>query len=298
LFTLFEERSKLAAGEPLIVYPRIWPIADLGIPAKEPFGESPPTIRLLDDPLRCVGVRDHYPEDSLRRVHWKATAHRGRLQVRVHEPAATPTLMIVLNVSTFEHHWQGILPDLFERTLSVAGSVATWAVGRGYKVGLAANGCVSRSDQPVRVPPGRSPGQLTAILESLAHVTSFATASMGELLRRESPRAPWGATFVAITAVVTRDLPAALYSLRRAGRPVTLISLASDAPPKLDGITTYHLAPETPAFRPGLDGASDSTAALEAAGLMGRRRWDPIANARARRDALDARGLQPVGGAA
>jgi uncharacterized protein (DUF58 family) len=267
LFTLFEEHGTLPARDQLIVYPRIWPLEDLGIPSKEPFGERQAYLRLLDDPIRTVGVRDHHPEDSLRRVHWKATAHTGRLQVRVYEPAATPALMILLNVATFEHHWQGVLPALFERAVSVAGSVATWAVGQGYKTGLAANGCRARSDQPTRVPPGRSPGQLSRVLEALAAVTSFATSSTDVMLRSESPRAPWGATLVLVTAVVSAETCAELDALHRAGRPVTLISLDEEEPPFLDGIRTYHLPPSTPAFTFAYPGASDSGAALDAAGL-------------------------------
>ena len=271
LFTLFEERGTVDADDLLVVYPRIWPMEDLGLPSKEPFGEHRAHWRLLDDPLRTVGIRDYHPEDSLRRVHWKATAHRGQLQVRVYEPAATPTLVVVLNVTTFEHHWQGVLPELFERAISVAASIATWAVGHEYKVGLIANGCLPRSDQPIRVPAGRSPGQLAAILETLAGVTSFATTSVASLLRRESPRLAWGATLVVVTAIVTEDLSAAIVRLHTAGRPAALVSLAKEPPQHLEGVATYHMPPDLAAFGRRGGGAQDAAAALEAAGLSTRR---------------------------
>ena len=271
IFTLFEESVKAPAGDPLIVYPRIWPLEELGIPSKEPFGERRAYLRLLEDPIRSVGVRDHHPEDNLRRVHWKATAHSGHLQVRVYEPAATPCLMVILNVATFEHHWQGVLPELFERAISVAGSIATWAIGQGYKTGLVANGCPSRSDQPIRVPPGRSTGQLASILEALATVTSFATSSVGTLLRHESPRGSWGATFVLVTAVVSQGICAELHSLHGAGRPTALVSLADSPPPHINGIAVYHLPPDAAVFGERVNGANDSAAALEAAGLSPRR---------------------------
>lgn len=267
LFTLFEARETCECSDRLIVYPRIWPIEDLGLPSKEPFGERKAHRRLLEDPLRTIGVRDYHPEDDLRYVHWKATAHRGELQVRAFEPAATLNLVILLNVCTLEHHWQGFLPDLFEQTISVAGSIATWAAGQKYKVGLVANGCMPLSDQPIRVPPGRSPGQLGAILEALAAVTSFATMSIQELLRRESPRLPWGATLVVVTAIVTDDLAAAILRLRDAGRRMALVSLAEEPPPQLDRVITFHLPPSAPILRRFNRGPYDAAAALEAAGL-------------------------------
>jgi uncharacterized protein (DUF58 family) len=266
-FTLFEAREVYQQRDRLVVFPRIWPMEDLGLPSKEPFGERKVHRRLIEDPLRTVGVRDHHPEDSLRRIHWKATAHRGELQVRVYEPTTTLNLVILLNVNTFEHHWQGVLPELFERTISVAGSIATWAAGSKCEVGLAANGCMALSDQPIRVPPGRSPGQLAAILEALAGVTSFATLSIEGLLRRESPRLPWGATLVVVTAIVTDELAAGILRLREAGRRTALVSLADDPPPRLDGVPTYHLPSSMPVFRRYETGPYDATAALRAAGL-------------------------------
>ncbi len=267
VFTLFEARESRENPDRLVVYPRLWPLEDLGLPSKEPFGERKAHRRLLEDPLRTIGVRDYHPEDDLRHIHWKATAHRGDLQVRVFEPATTLNLVILLNVNTFEHNWQGVLPELFERTISVAGSLATWAVGQKYKVGLVANGCMPLSDQPIRVPAGRSPGQLAAILEALAAVTSFATSSIQELLRWESPRLPWGATLVVVTAIVTDELATAILRLREAGRRMVLGSLAEEPPPQLAGVFTYHLPPATPVFQRLGRGPYDATAALQAAGL-------------------------------
>jgi uncharacterized protein (DUF58 family) len=267
LFTLFEARETTEQSDRLVVYPRIWPLDELEMPSKEPFGGSGDHQRTIEDPLRTAGVRAYYPEDSLRHIHWKATAHRGGLQVRVFEPAATLCLVIVLNVATFAHHWQGSLPELLERTISVAASLATWAVGRRYKVGLAANGCLPLSDQPVRIPPGRAPGQLAAILESLAGVTGFATISIQELIRRESPRLPWGATMVVVTGIVTDDLSASILRLRDAGRRMALVSLAEAAPPDLDRVATYHLSSKAPVFRDSGRGGHMAGGALRAAGL-------------------------------
>jgi uncharacterized protein (DUF58 family) len=270
LFTLFEERETVEQTDRLVVYPRIWPLDELGMPSKDPFGENAARRPCLEDPLRTAGVRAYYPEDSLRRIHWKATAHRGGLQVRVFEPAATLCLVIVLNVATFAHHWQGCLPELLERTISVAASLATWAIGQRYKVGLAANGCLALSDQPMRIPPGRAPGQLAAILESLAGVTGFATLSIQELVRRESPRVPWGATMVVVTGIVTDDLSASILRLRDAGRRMALISLDGEEPPDLDRVTTYHLPSTAPSFEDSRDGGHMAAGALRAAGLTAR----------------------------
>jgi len=268
IFTLFESHENRQDRTMLVVYPYVWPLEDLGLSAKEPFGELKAHRRLFQDPMRTIGVRDYHPEDSLRHIHWKATARQGELQVRTFEPTTSLNLVILLNVATFKYHWQGFIPELLERTISLAGSIATWATGKKYKVGLVANGSMPHADQPIRVLPGRSPGQLTAILEALAAVTSFATLPIHDLLRRESPRLPWGATLVVVTAIVTDELAATIVGLRHAGRRMALISLAEEPPPQLDGVVTYHLPSTAPVFHHFDIESGDATAALRAAGLM------------------------------
>ncbi len=56
-----------------------------------PLGHRPihevPRRSLFEDPSRFLGVRDYRAGDSLRRIHWRATARSGRLQVKLYEPA-------------------------------------------------------------------------------------------------------------------------------------------------------------------------------------------------------------------
>jgi hypothetical protein len=121
------------------------------------------------------------------------------------------------------------------------------------------------------VPPGRSPDQLTAILEMLAGVTSFAAMSIERLMQQESPRLPWGATLVLVTPIVTDGITSMLLNLRKAGRRLALVSLADDPPPHLEGIATYHLPASSrlsaPRFRRFERGTYDATAVMDTFGL-------------------------------
>ncbi len=244
IFGLFSHEQIRDHLDWLIVYPQVLPLETLGFPPKEPFGETKATWRIFEDPSRAVGVRDHQPEDSFRHIHWKATARRQELQVRVYEPTTSHNLVIFLNVATFPKHWQGIDPPLLERAIAVAASIASYGIEQRLLVGLIANGSIPHSDQPIKVPPSRRLDQLAHLLEALAAVTSFATASIESLLVSESPRLPWGATLVVVTGVVTDGLLAALLQLRDVGRRLVLVSL-EDRPahpfPTLSGVLTYHL---------------------------------------------------------
>jgi uncharacterized protein (DUF58 family) len=241
-FGMFSRKGTLPGQQRLIVYPKLYPAEALRLPAKNPFGARAADAHLVEDPLRYAGIRDWQPEDGLKRVHWKATARRQELLSRVYEPTEEPQVVIFLNVATLERHWLGHIPELMERAISVAGSLASVMSEDRVPVGLIANGVLPGSDQPLRLLPGRSPGQLVRILELLAAVTPFASAPIENLLLRESPRLPWGATLLVVTAIAHDDLLAALLDLRRAGRKIALFTLA-EAPPErlLPGITVYHL---------------------------------------------------------
>jgi uncharacterized protein (DUF58 family) len=226
----------------LIVYPRLYPVAELRLPTKNPFGEVRVTGSLFEDPLRPAGVREWRSADPMRRVHWKATARRQELLSRVYEPSEEQVVQLFLNVTTMERHWHGYIPELQERAISVAGSLAALASAQRLPVGIIANGALPGSDQALRLLPGRSPNQLLHILELLAAVTPFATLPIETLLLYEAPHLPWGATLVVVTAIAHDELLAALIDLAAVGRRVMLFTLAEKPPARLlHGITVYHL---------------------------------------------------------
>lgn len=238
LFGLFSRKRRIPGRQWFIVYPKVESLTDLGLPPKEPFGPAKAARQLFDDPLRTVGVRDYHPEDDLRRVHWKATARRQALQSRVYEPSTAHNLIILLNVATLTRHWHGTIPSRMERVVSVAASIAAYAAEQRWPVGILTNGVLPESDQAVKVLPGRSPAQLTRIMEALASVSPIATQHIEDLIRRESPKLPWGSTLVVVTALVSEPLKATLANLHASGRRLALVSLepVDPADPLLRGI--------------------------------------------------------------
>ena len=224
-FGLFSSQLDSATLDWLIIYPQVKPIEVISLPPKEPFGEVKARQRIFEDPSRAIGIRDYQFADTLKRIHWKATARRQKLQVKVYEPTTSFQLMIFLNMVTLPKHWQGTIPELLEQVVSLGASIASYAVEKRFQVGLMANGCWPQSDQPLKVLPSRSPDQLTHILEALAAVSAMPTISIEELLNRESARLPWGATLAVVTAVVTDELLIVMNRLQAAGRRMVLLRL-------------------------------------------------------------------------
>jgi uncharacterized protein (DUF58 family) len=226
IFGLFRRTSVVETPGTLLVYPRYVPVERLGIPARQPFGDSKSSQLLATDPLRLRAIREYAYGDNPRHIHWKATARRGVPQTRLFEPAATPQFLIFCNQDTYAHIWEGLDPPTLELTITVAASIANHALETGYMVGLQVNAFMPDSDRQVKLSPSRDPGQLTRILESLARIKGWSGLPMEELVRAQRHFIPRGATIVVATGVVTEDMLDILLALRRAGHPVTLVEAA------------------------------------------------------------------------
>lgn len=224
-FGLFNTHYVSDDVDRLIVYPRLMTLEQIGLPAKQPFGDTRSPQRIFEDPSRTMGVRDYQPGDAFKRIHWPATARRQQLQVRLYEPTATLNLILCLNVITLAEPWQGIDPEALETLIEGAAALADYALMARYAVGLIANTCPPESDQPVKVPPARTPDQRVLLLEAMAKLTGIATLNLEQLLESEVPQLPWGATLVILTATLSPALQSTLLRLRDAGRKVTVVTL-------------------------------------------------------------------------
>lgn len=173
LFSLGEQDLRARFAGELVVYPRIRPLTALTLPSIVPFGSTKTAKRAYTDPARLVGVRDYRPGDSVRMVHWPATAHTGELAVKVLEPSVTTDALVFLNLAG------GHLPDgtageyLVEKLLEDAAALLYKLSQADASFGLASNGADSlrRWQGPLRIPVGKGLGHLSQCLEACARLT-------------------------------------------------------------------------------------------------------------------------------
>lgn len=247
LFGIFHDEVEVPQVDRLVVYPRVVPVAHLGLPSHAPLGDLRGAERLFEDPSRLASLRDYRPDDDPRRLEWKATARSGNLTVKVFEPSTTHRLYLFLNLNTYAQFWwmQRYYPDLLELAIMATASIANWALEQGLQVGLYANGNARRADRRVALPPSRSPQQLPEILDALARVLPFATMPVELLLAEEGLGLPWGSTVVLVTAVITDPLLEALEAARGQGRSLALILVGDHMPHlELPGVAVRHVRGE------------------------------------------------------
>jgi len=246
---LVTRREPKPAIEGFLVYPRIVPITQLIVPARQPFGDFRPQQSLVEDPMRMSGVREYVPGDSPRRIHWRATARTGTMQTRVHEPSASPVAAIFLDTITFSYLWEGQNSALLELAVTTAASLANQLLSGRHQVGLYANAPMPGRARTVRVPPGRRPGQLTRILEDLAMLMPAFGERIERMVVEELPRLPWGSTIVIVTCRVTESMQRSLLRLAHTSGTQRFVIVAIGATPELvpdlrRRVPVYHLGDE------------------------------------------------------
>ena len=131
---------------------RGWPLGH------RPVHEVPRRRSLFEDPSRFQGIREYRPGDSLRRVHWRATARSGELQVKVFEPSVLEGIHLVLDLDARRYRG-GDVPDageepaedgwvdplagvdpVLELAITAAASLARFVLDGGQRVAVLANG--------------------------------------------------------------------------------------------------------------------------------------------------------------
>ena len=145
-FGLVYRRHRFGAAEPLVVLPRrvdLRPIAPRGSSEDGATRPAPQHVGLGEDD---VIARSYLPGDAMKRLHWKATAHRGELMVRQEEQQVTPRAAIHLDCEPFA---QGTARDrkgawefssVFEWCVVATASITAHLVKAGYVVVLQSSG--------------------------------------------------------------------------------------------------------------------------------------------------------------
>jgi uncharacterized protein (DUF58 family) len=246
LFGFSKRSMKVSEIERLVVYPRILPLGKLGLPSREPFGDIRLEKHLFQDPVLTSGVRDYSPGDTFRRIHWKSTARRGRLQTKINQPTTTADMAIFLDSRTVKPPLWGSVPHLLELAIICAASVSSYALTSGYRVGLYVNQNRGAGRGSVlKLPPSQHAHQRLRILEVLAALNKTETMPISRLVAGESRDLPWGSTVVAISATVTDALLASLLQIKRTGRRVALIMIGDTGTMMhYEGLTVYRVPDE------------------------------------------------------
>jgi len=226
-FGLIRRRFALGRTSPITVAPAIVDLAPLPPTGGEAGGTRQSSALQLGQGLDNLVARPYAPGDSMRRIHWRATAHRDTLMVRQEEQESSPAATVVLDRS--RSRWSTAAGEAggdpaFETAVSACVSAVARLVHEGFTVD------VVDSDGDLLADPvdGGEDGEARALAASFAALTSRADDATGRLLPASA------AVMLGPIVVITGTLPAGVAPGAFAQRSTLPILLAVSAGADLD----------------------------------------------------------------
>jgi len=208
-FGMFFRRVPLERPAEAVIFPRPVPLS--GEVAK--MGAEPRPIatgeraRGSEAGLEFYGIRDYTPGDELRRIHWRATAHHGRLTVIEFDRGVSENIGVVVDTRVGTDFGAGLQTTL-DLGVRAAASLAAWALsGEG-------SACVvTDSAAGVKWLETDRLDRADEILELLARTRADGPLSLAGVLAWAMPLLPAGATIWVITAAPDEALVEAIAPL-------------------------------------------------------------------------------------
>ena len=198
-------RASLVQGEPqaLVVYPRLVELTRLFSEGRAQAQDGRRLLLRRPTGYELHGVREYVEGESLRNVHWRSTARRGRLMVKEVEDAPSDEVAVLLDGDE-----RGAVGESFEVAVRAAGSILRAHVRRGQRCALVVNSA-SRDVQTVT-----SEGEWHRALEVLAGAEPTAHTRAFALLQLDGGVVARSLELVVVTARV--DVPLADRLVQRA----------------------------------------------------------------------------------
>ncbi len=207
-------RLRFGDMETVLITPTVYELARIDLRLSTGDGAEQMSRRLVGAGEQDVIARKYLPGDSIRRVHWPATAKHGELMVRQDDQRNDQDAVILLDASSFAaaaeavgaaggHVADAEYDPAFEWAVSAVGSVAVHLMNEGYGVRLVGHSAVGEHDDETVF---TAPHGASLVLRSLAFAHSDALhdpldfRAAVEQASLTSPDAPPVFAFVAAVA--------------------------------------------------------------------------------------------------
>ncbi|MFD2655543.1 DUF58 domain-containing protein [Gracilibacillus thailandensis] len=225
------------ASTAVTVYPKLVPLEDIPLPSHSWLGDITVKRWIVEDPFLQAGIREYQQGDPLNSINWKATARTQSLQINKKDFTADHHLMIYVNFDTNEDIRMPIeQPEMVEKGLSYAASLANYAIEQGISTGFGCNGyfvepftnTTDRIKPSVRVAPSNSGQQIAYILDAIAKVKMDRSRNFRAFLQEDIDQGLTKTDMIIFAIRRTEKMEKQIAQLEGLGNAVELVIIGEE----------------------------------------------------------------------
>lgn len=221
----------------IIVYPRVRPLSSLGLSTYFIMDGQGRSKQSLADPLKLIGTREYVVGESLRHVHWKASAHVGSLQMKMFEGTHHMDVSLLLDLRN-EAYPSWNVEQISELAIETAASIVfetnkrrgsfdVTIIGK-LSDGISATRSTANENRNgvVRLARGRGPEKVGSVLETLARIDlSYKDIQLESVIANNVRRLRPESTLVVISPRSDEVFSAIAKSVHTTYRSVVVIEM-------------------------------------------------------------------------
>lgn len=226
-FGLFSRNIEIGRARNITVYPRIieLPLFRTSFASLVDFGHGASGRRISQISPSASSIREMVSGDSQEHIHWRSTAHTGKLMVKVfdaeHSSEETKDAWVVLDMNQAVHSGQDE-ESTDEYCVTAAASLVKKYLDNGMRVGLKVN------DRQVNsIPLNSGNSHYLQILEQLTGVNTDGDRPLYNLLVDPVQFGSGHRTVIVITPESNEQIIDALRALKNHGHSVVAVFIDS-----------------------------------------------------------------------
>ncbi|MFC4404944.1 DUF58 domain-containing protein [Gracilibacillus xinjiangensis] len=229
-----ESFDSIQASTAVTVYPQVVSVDEIPLPSHSWLGDITVKRWIIEDPFLYAGVREYQAGDPLNAINWKATARSQTMQINKKDYTADHHLMIYVNFDSNEDIRLPIeKPEVIEKALSYAASLAAYTIEQGIATGFGCNGyfvepftnTLERIKPSVRVEPSNSRSQLEYILDTIAKVKIDRSRNFRAFLEEDLEEEIRDTDIIIFTQQISEKVEQKIYQLEQLNNAVEIVLL-------------------------------------------------------------------------
>ncbi len=218
LFGICTYRCSFAKLDEVLVYPSPLPMREVAI-AGDSGRRNTPRREVLraGESIDFYGIRPYVQGDDLRRVHWKSTAHTGKLTVKEYQFQTAGGVQLLLDLQHNLYFGKEEFSTL-EVAVTLASSIIHYALDNGNQIGLLTTGAHIHA-----IAPDSGTRQMQRTMESLAMAEQNGSTPLARVLASDEMPSSERNTLIIISPTTDINILAPLLSMQGQSSHILLI---------------------------------------------------------------------------